>query len=296
MLLHIRYTRLTLVSIIFVHQVLTQSTVSFFSFPEFQVLRSCAQSCIWRSYGSVADVIGCPSPWYDACIYDSKQQASVASHVSSCAQSKCSTGSNVGAPTAAAVYTDYCYSAGFTTAGQASPKMSLDLKTSAIAKNVRNCVTTKCTGTEDMATAIKIYTEYCPGAGYQAGLAVAKTTADSSTTSTQKSTVVTLPTSSTSKTSTISSSTGTSSLSTTIPITTEVTVPTTIRGTTSSTSQTPAISSSTTESSPTTASSTIKSGLTTGGIIGVAISAACSVLGLIFGIGFKIWRHNRPRY
>ncbi|KAH8679624.1 hypothetical protein BGZ60DRAFT_427947 [Tricladium varicosporioides] len=327
-MLNTRYIRLTLGSILFVQQALTQSTVSFFNFPEFQLLRSCAQSCIWGSYGSVADVLGCPSPWYDVCICNPKQQASVASYVSSCARSKCITGSNVDAPTAAAVYTDYCYSAGITTAGQASPTMSLDLKTvslfqdsgykvlricaqaciwgssgsvadfpgcpfpwynacvcnkdqqSAIARNVGNCVTTKCTGTEDVATAMKVYTEYCSGAGYQSGLVGAKSTADPLTTST----------SSNLKASTISSS-ATSSPRTTIQITTAVTVPSTTRAPTSGTSQT-----STTDSSPTTAGSIIKSGLTTGGIIGIAISASCSVLGLIFGIGFKIWQHNRRRY
>ena len=34
-------------------------------------------------------------------------------------------------------------------------------------------------------------------------------------------------------------------------------------------------------------------GLPTGSIIGISVSVACSVLGLIFGIGFKIWKHRR---
>lgn len=35
------------------------------------------------------------------------------------------------------------------------------------------------------------------------------------------------------------------------------------------------------------------SALSTGGIIGVSVSVVCSVLGLVFGIGFKIWQHRR---
>jgi len=34
-------------------------------------------------------------------------------------------------------------------------------------------------------------------------------------------------------------------------------------------------------------------GLPTGSIIGISVSVACSVIGLIFGIGFKIWKHKR---
>jgi hypothetical protein len=30
-----------------------------------------------------------------------------------------------------------------------------------------------------------------------------------------------------------------------------------------------------------------------GGIIGVAVSVVCGVLGLIFGIGFKIWKYQK---
>ncbi|RSL54714.1 hypothetical protein CEP54_009748 [Fusarium duplospermum] len=33
--------------------------------------------------------------------------------------------------------------------------------------------------------------------------------------------------------------------------------------------------------------------LSTGGIIGIAVSAGCSVLGLIFTVAFKIWKHRR---
>lgn len=123
---HIRDTCLIPISL--VNYVLAQSTISLSDFPEFLLLRTCAQSCIWGYSGAVADVIGCQIPWYDACVCDTKQQESAASHVSSCVQSKCSTGNNVDAPTAVAVYTDYCYSAGFSTAGKASPTMSLDLK------------------------------------------------------------------------------------------------------------------------------------------------------------------------
>ncbi|KAH6664722.1 hypothetical protein B0J14DRAFT_644211 [Halenospora varia] len=179
---HIRDTCLIPISL--VNYVLAQSTVSLSDFPEFLLLRTCTQSCIWGYSGAVADVIGCQIPWYDAWVCDTKQQESAASHVSSCVQSRYSTGNNVDAPTAVAVYTDYCYSAGFSTTGQASPTMSLDLKTnacvcnvdqqSAIAKNVGNCVTTRCTSTQDVATVVKVYTGYCSGAGYQAGVAPAK--------------------------------------------------------------------------------------------------------------------------
>jgi ABC-type arginine transport system permease subunit len=34
-------------------------------------------------------------------------------------------------------------------------------------------------------------------------------------------------------------------------------------------------------------------GLPTGSIVGISVSVACSVIGLVFGIGFKIWKHKR---
>ena len=30
-------------------------------------------------------------------------------------------------------------------------------------------------------------------------------------------------------------------------------------------------------------------------MIGISVSVACSVLGLLFGIGYKIWEHKRKK-
>ena len=278
---------------------LTQNTVSLFSWPEYQLLRSCAQICIWGYSGSVADTIGCPSPWYDECVCNAQYEASAASHVASCVNSLCTVGAKVDGPTAVAAYTDYCYSAGFTTSGQAAPTMSLDLHTVSLfqdsgykllrncaqaciwgysgsvadfigcpspwynscvcninqqpfaAKNVGNCITTRCTGTQDVSTAMEVYTNYCSGAGYELGVATATTVTGGN------------------------------------PLT-----PTIFPG-----NPTPTLTSPT-QPANTHSGSGSGSGqplLTTGGIIGVAISAGCSVLGLIFGIAFKIWKHNQAK-
>ncbi|RSL71348.1 hypothetical protein CEP51_012070 [Fusarium floridanum] len=50
------------------------------------------------------------------------------------------------------------------------------------------------------------------------------------------------------------------------------------------------------ETAPSSSEETEKSkssALSTGGIIGIAVSAGCSVLGLIFTVAFKIWKHRR---
>jgi hypothetical protein len=79
---------------------------------EWQVLRSCAAPCIWGTCCiSVADIIGCPSPWYNECVCDLNQQSAAAAHVSSCVVSRCT--GNAEVPTAVAVYIDYCSSAGY---------------------------------------------------------------------------------------------------------------------------------------------------------------------------------------
>ena len=83
------------------------STCSLSNDPEWLVLRSCASECIWGTCCiSVADFIGCPSPWYNQCVCDLNQQGSAAAHVSTCVVSKCT--GNVDVPTAVAVYLDYC--------------------------------------------------------------------------------------------------------------------------------------------------------------------------------------------
>jgi hypothetical protein len=97
------------------------STVSLFEDSEFEVLRSCAQECIWGTCCiSVADFIGCPSPWYNQCVCNLNQQSSAAAHVSTCVVSRCT--GNTDVSTAVAVYLDYCASAGYSvsTAAQAS--------------------------------------------------------------------------------------------------------------------------------------------------------------------------------
>jgi hypothetical protein len=54
-----------------------------------------------------------------------------------------------------------------------------------------------------------------------------------------------------------------------------------------------AISTATT--TPTTSSTKSGSRLNTASIVGVAVSVTCSVLGLIFGVGFKIWKHRKQQ-
>ena len=298
MSLYIITSSLSLLSLL-VNFSLAQNTVSLSSWPEFQLLRNCAQTCIWGSPGSVADTIGCPSPWYDECVCNAQYEASAAAHVSSCVNSLCTVGAKVDAPTAVAAYTDYCYSAGFATAGQAAPTLSLDLHTVSlsqdagfkllrncaqsciwgsggsvadflgcpgpwynscvcnanqqpfVAKNVGNCITTRCTGTQDVSTAMEVYTNYCAGAGY--GAAGQATVAPTTT----------------------AAAGGNPPVTTFLP-----------------SGPNPALPTSTPPANTPTGSGPI---LTTGGIIGIAISAGCSVLGLIFGVAFKIWKHNKQQ-
>ncbi|EXJ72523.1 uncharacterized protein A1O5_03669 [Cladophialophora psammophila CBS 110553] len=88
------------------------STVSLSGDRGFEVLRSCEQECIWGTCCiSVADFIGCNSPWYNGCVCDLNMQNPAASHVASCISSKCA--SNTDVSTAVAVYLDYCASAGY---------------------------------------------------------------------------------------------------------------------------------------------------------------------------------------
>ncbi|KAH8779751.1 hypothetical protein F5882DRAFT_463442 [Hyaloscypha sp. PMI_1271] len=58
-------------------------------------------------------------------------------------------------------------------------------------------------------------------------------------------------------------------------------------------SSTPTPDPSTTASSPTNTVAPEKSSLSSGGIIGIAVSVGCSVIGLLFGIGFKIYKYNK---
>ncbi|KAF4625628.1 hypothetical protein G7Y89_g12534 [Cudoniella acicularis] len=298
-----------------INQGSSQNTVSLFTWPEYEVLRECAQKCIWGYTGSVADTIGCPGgPWYDACICNPNEMPSAASHVSICVQSSCTSGSNVDAPTAVAAYTDYCFSAGYTTAGQASPTMSLDLKTVSLFSDsgfemlqscaqdcvwgqmgsvadtigcaepwynmcvcnvaqqpkamgsVGSCITTRCTGTVDVSTAMEVYTNYCSKAGYSVNAA----------------TIVT-------------ATGGGGSAGPTLTITTPATTaqPTTKVVTTGGNSLTTVVSTPSTTPTSTGSSSGSSSLLSSGGIIGVAISATCSILGLLFGIGWKIYKHKK---
>jgi len=88
------------------------STVSLSEDNEFKVLQSCEQECIWGTCCiSVADFIGCNSPWYNGCVCDLNMQNAAASHVASCISSQCT--SNTDVSTAMAVYLDYCASAGY---------------------------------------------------------------------------------------------------------------------------------------------------------------------------------------
>jgi len=48
-------------------------------------------------------------------------------------------------------------------------------------------------------------------------------------------------------------------------------------------------------SSSSTSSSSQDKGLSSGGIIGIAVSVSCSVLGLLFGVIFKIWKWERQQ-
>lgn len=129
-------------------------------------------------------------------------------------------------------------------------------------KNVGNCVTTQCTGTQDVATAMKVYTDYCSGAGYQLAGAAVKTTGSGG------------------------------ALAGTTPVVTGSLPGGTTSLPTNGGGDTP-VGTSTQPSATSPPDS--KSPLSTGGIIGVAISGACSVLGLIFGIGFKIWKHKKQQ-
>jgi hypothetical protein len=136
---------------------LDYSTVSLFNDNEFKVLRSCEQECIWGTCCiSVADIIGCNSPWYNGCVCDLNMQSAAASHVSSYVSSRCTGTSDVS--TAAAVYLDYCASAGYVLARSPQPPSVTDPTPNMTEQTPSTTRTTSSTAQQTSSTTEQIVT------------------------------------------------------------------------------------------------------------------------------------------
>jgi CFEM domain len=85
-------------------------TFSIRSVNEYQLLRQCAQSCLWDDY--LQDDLSCPDPPLNACMCRTDLGPSASSYLTQCVNSECASNSN-DVFSAVSLYDSYCVANGY---------------------------------------------------------------------------------------------------------------------------------------------------------------------------------------